>query len=190
VVIDIPGHDSYLMRLAHSMADTLITPLNDSFVDFDVLGTVDPQTFAVTGTSHFAEMVRDARRQRRLVDHATTDWIVVRNRLSMLGSRNKKLVGEGLQELALRLGFRCIDGFAERVCFREFYPRGLTALDDLDEATLGTRPSMSHVTARQEVENLLEALRLPFDERRIKRAAARAEWFAAAAQPLELHDIV
>jgi chromosome partitioning protein len=190
VVIDTPGHDSYLMRLAHSMADTLITPLNDSFVDFDVLGTVDPQTFAVTGTSHFAEMVRDARRQRRLVDHATTDWIVVRNRLSMLGSRNKKLVGEGLQELALRLGFRCIDGFAERVCFREFYPRGLTALDDLDEATLGTRPSMSHVTARQEVENLLEALRLPFDERRVKRAAARAEWFAAAAQPLELHDIV
>jgi chromosome partitioning protein len=190
VVIDTPGHDSYLMRLAHSMADTLITPLNDSFVDFDVLGTVDPQTFAVTGTSHFAEMVRDARRQRRLVDHATTDWIVVRNRLSMLGSRNKKLVGEGLQELALRLGFRCIDGFAERVIFREFYPRGLTALDDLDEATLGTRPSMSHVTARQEVENLLEALRLPFDERRLKRAAARAEWFAAAVQPLELHDIV
>jgi chromosome partitioning protein len=190
VVIDTPGHDSYLMRLAHSMADTLITPLNDSFVDFDVLGTVDPETFAVTGTSHFAEMVREARRQRRVVDQATTDWIVVRNRLSTLGSRNKKLVGEGLQELALRLGFRCVDGFAERVIFREFYPRGLTALDDLDEATLGTRPNMSHVTARQEVEDLLTALRLPFDERGLRRAAARAEWFAAAQQPLELHDIV
>ena len=105
IVIDTPGHDSYLMRLAHSMADTLITPLNDSFVDFDVLGTVDPVTFAVTGTSHFSDMVRDARRQRRVVDHATIDWIVVRNRLSMLGSRNKRLVGEGLQELSLRLGF-------------------------------------------------------------------------------------
>ena len=103
VVIDTPGHDSYLMRLAHSMADMLITPLNDSFVDFDVLGTVDPATFAVTGTSHFAEMVREARRQRRIVDHATTDWIVVRNRLSMLGSRNKKLVGEGIQQLAYRV---------------------------------------------------------------------------------------
>ena len=190
VVIDTPGHDSYLMRLAHSMADTLITPLNDSFVDFDVLGTVDPATFAVTGTSHFAEMVREARRHRRLVDHATTDWIVVRNRLSMLGSRNKRLVGEGLNELALRLGFRCIDGFAERVIFREFYPRGLTALDNLDESTLGTRPSMSHVSARQEVEYLLTALKLPFDERGLKRAAARAEWFAAADQPLELHDIL
>ena len=189
-MIDTPGTDRYLMRLAHSMADTLITPLNDSFVDFDVLGTVDPATFAVTGTSHFAEMVREARRQRRVVDHATTDWIVVRNRLSMLGSRNKRLVGEGLQELSKRLGFRCIDGFAERVIFREFYPRGLTALDDLDEQTLGTRPNMSHVTARQEVDALLAALRLPIDERGLQRAAARAEWFAAVQQPLEMHDIV
>ncbi len=190
LVIDTPGSDTYLMRLAHSMADTLITPLNDSFVDFDVLGTVDPATFAVTGTSHFAEMVREARRQRRIVDHATTDWIVVRNRLSMLGSRNKKLVGEGLQELALRLGFRCVDGFAERVIFREFYPRGLTALDDLDENTLGTRPSLSHVTARQEVEGLLAALKLPLDERGMRRAAARAEWFASVDNPLDLHDII
>jgi chromosome partitioning protein len=190
VVIDTPGHDSYLMRLAHSMADTLITPLNDSFVDFDVLGTVDPVTFAVTGTSHFSDMVREARRHRRVHDHATIDWIVVRNRLSMLGSRNKRLVGEGLQELSLRLGFRAVDGFAERVIFREFYPRGLTALDNLDEDTLGTRPSMSHVTARQEVETLLKSLKLPLDERGLRRAAAKQEWFAAQANPLELHDII
>jgi chromosome partitioning protein len=190
IVIDTPGHDSYLMRLAHSMADTLITPLNDSFVDFDVLGTVDPVTFAVTGTSHFSDMVREARRQRRIVDHAAIDWIVVRNRLSMLGSRNKRLVGEGLQELSLRLGFRPVDGLAERVIFREFYPRGLTALDTLDEDTLGTRPSMSHVTAREEVETLLRQLKLPLDERGLRRAAAKQEWFAAQANPLELHDII
>jgi chromosome partitioning protein len=190
VVIDTPASDTYLMRLAHSMADTLITPLNDSFVDFDVLGTVDPATFTVTGTSHFADMVRDSRRQRRVVDHTTTDWIVVRNRLSVLGSRNKRLVGEGLQELGLRLGFRYADGLAERVVFREFYPRGLTALDDLDESTLGTRPSLSHLTARQEVEILLSALKLPLDDRGLRRAAARAEWFAAASAPLELHDII
>jgi chromosome partitioning protein len=190
IVIDTPGHDSYLMRLAHSMADTLITPLNDSFIDFDVLGTVDPVTFAVTGTSHFSDMVRDARRQRRVVDHATIDWIVVRNRLSMLGSRNKRLVGEGLKELSLRLGFRAVDGFAERVIFREFYPRGLTALDDLDEETLGSRPSLSHLTARQEVETLLRQLRLPLDERGIRRVAAKQEWFAAQATPLELPEII
>ncbi|MEX0753378.1 MAG: division plane positioning ATPase MipZ, partial [Xanthobacteraceae bacterium] len=151
IVVDTPGTDNYLMRLAHSMADTLVTPLNDSFLDFDVLGTVDPTTYAVTGQSQYAEMVMEARRQRRLIDGALPDWIVVRNRLSMLGSRNRRLVGEGLSELSLRLGFRFADGFAERVIYREFFPRGLTALDNLDEETLGTRPNMSHVTAREEV---------------------------------------
>src|SRR6266508_1122822 len=164
VVVDTPGTDSYLTRLAHSMADTLITPLNDSFVDFDVLGTIDPTTYAVTGESHYAEMVRDARRQRRRIDGMDMDWVVVRNRRSMLGSRNKRLVGEGLSELATRLGFRCADGLAERVIYREFFPRGLSALDSLDEATL--------------------------DARGQRRAAARAEWFAALQKPLEVHDLI
>jgi chromosome partitioning protein len=161
IVIDTPGHDNDLMRLAHSVADTLITPLNDSFVDFDVLGTVDPATFRLTGTSHYSQMVEEARHQRQLVDHVNPDWIVLRNRLSTFGSsRNKRLVDEGLQELARRLNFNYIDGLAERLIFREFYPRGLTAVDDLDEITLGTRPTMSHVTARLEMENLLSAMRL------------------------------
>jgi len=190
VVIDTPGADSYLTRLAHSMADTLITPLNDSFVDFDVLGTIDPETYALTGTSHYSEMVREARRQRRIVDGRFTDWIVVRNRLSMLGSRNKRLVGDGLTQLSVRLGFRFVDGFAERVVYRELFPRGLTALDTIDEATLGTRPNMSHVTAREEVQGLLATLRLPIDERGKKRASAREEWFAAADEPLDVHDIL
>jgi chromosome partitioning protein len=190
VVIDTPASDSYLMRLAHSMADTLVTPLNDSFVDFDVLGQVDPTTFAVTGASHYAEMVRQARRQRRIVDGGSTDWIVVRNRLSLISSRNKKVVGESLNELGLQMGFRLADGFAERVVYREFFPRGLTALDQLDEATLGTRPNLSHVTARQEVRTLLDGLKLPIDEKGRRRAAARAEWFAQADKPLDLHDIV
>jgi len=190
VVIDTPGADSYLTRLAHSMADTLITPLNDSFVDFDVLGTVDPTTFAVTGESHYAEMVREARRQRRLVDGRQTDWIVVRNRLATLGSRNKRLVGEGINELSKRMGFRSVDGFAERVVYREFFPRGLTALDDLDVATLGTRPNMSHLTAREEVLALLNGLRLPLSEHGKRRAAARAEWYSVMDQPLQVHDVI
>jgi chromosome partitioning protein len=190
VVIDTPGSDSYLMRLAHSMADTLVTPLNDSFVDFDVLANVDPQNFGVTGESHYAEMVREARRQRRLVDGRLTDWIVVRNRLSTLGSRNKRLVGEGLGELSKRMGFRCIEGFAERVVYREFFPRGLTALDDLDETTLGTRPNMSHLTAREEVIALLNALHLPLSENGRRRAAARAEWYSVMDQPLQVHDVI
>ena len=140
IVVDTPGTDAYLMRLAHSMADTLVTPLNDSFVDFDVLGSVDPNSFALTGESHYADMVRDARRQRRAVDGGRMEWIVVRNRLSMQPSRNKRLVGSGLAQLGARLGFRYADGLAERLVYREFFPRGLTALDCLDEETLGTPP--------------------------------------------------
>jgi chromosome partitioning protein len=160
VVIDTPGQDSYLARHAHSLADILITPLNDSFVDLDVLGTIDPATLRVTGVSHYAQMVEDARGQRRVRDSGTIDWIVLRNRLSTLGSRNKRLVGEGLQELSRRLNFRHIEGLAERVIFREFYPRGLTAVDDLDEATLNARPTMSHITARLEMLKLLAAMGL------------------------------
>ncbi len=158
IVIDTPGHNHYLTRLALTAADVLITPLNDSFVDLDVLGSVDPRTFAVTGSSHYAAIVADARRERRLAGKPDTDWIVLRNRLSTLASRNKRLVGDALGDLAQRLGFRCIEGLAERMIFRELYPRGLTAVDELDAATLGTRPTMSHVTAQLEVQNLLAAL--------------------------------
>lgn len=160
IVIDTPGRNSYLGRLAHAMADILITPLNDSFVDLDVLGTVDRQTLGVTGTSHYSQMVEEARLQRYHRDGVLADWIVLRNRLSMLGSRNTRCVGEGLRELSRRLNFHCVEGLAERVIFREFYPRGLTALDALDEITLGTRPTMSHVSARLEIETLLSAMRL------------------------------
>jgi len=190
VVVDTPGSDTYLMRLAHSMADTLVTPLNDSFLDFDVLATLDPTNFTVTGESHYAEMVREARRQRRMVDGRLTDWIVIRNRLANLGSRNKKLVGDGINELSKRMGFRSVDGFAERVVYREFFPRGLTALDDLDEATLGTKPNMSHLTAREEVIALLNMLRLPMSENGKRRAAARAEWYSVMDQPLQVHDVI
>jgi chromosome partitioning protein len=190
VVVDTPGNDTYLMRLAHSMADTLVTPLNDSFLDFDVLGSVDPATFEVTGIGHYAKMVRYARRQRRIVDGGLTDWIVVRNRLALLRSRNKKTVRECLDRLGLRLGFRPTEGFSERVVFREFFPLGLTALDDLDEGVLGSRPNLSHLTARQEVTRLIEELKLPIDEKGRRRAAARAEWIASQDKPLETDDLM
>lgn len=158
IIIDTPGHNHYLARLAHSMADTLITPLNDSFVDLDVLGSVDPETFSVTEASHYGRIVEDARRERQSEGKSDIDWIVLRNRLSTLSSRNKRYVGDALRDLSQILGFRCVEGFAERVIFREFYPRGLTAVDDLDETTLGARPTMSHVTAQLEVQGLLAAL--------------------------------
>jgi chromosome partitioning protein len=188
IVIDTPGSDTYLMRLAHAMADTLVTPINDSLLDFDVLGTIDPVTYALTGESHYAKMVRDARRKRRQLDGASTDWIVVRNRMSMLESRNQQVVVESLNELSRRLGFRAIDGLAAREVYREFYPRGVTALDDLDEEP-GTQPGVGHAMARGEVTSLLRQLKLPIDGRGRRRAANRAEWFNQVNKPLEDHDI-
>jgi len=182
-IIDTPGSDSYLVRLAHSMADTPLTRLNDSFVDFDVFANVGPQNFTVAGESHYAEMVREARRQRRLADGRMSDWIVICNRLSALGSRNKRLVGEGLGELAKRMGFRTVDGFAERVVYREFFPRGLMALD---EATFGIRPNMSHLTTSEIVIALLNALHLPLSE----NSKRRAVWYSVMDQPLQVHDVL
>jgi chromosome partitioning protein len=190
VVIDTPGSNNYLMRLSHSMADTLITPVNDSFVDFDVLGRVDPQTFEIIEVSHYSDLVRAARHQRRLVDDGSIDWVVVRNRLSMLDSRNKRNVVRGLQEIAMSQGFRLADGISERVVFREFFPMGLTALDEFNARTLGSEPTISHVSARREISELLQALHLPLDERGKRRAEARRIWVERSSEPLELLDIL
>lgn len=176
IVIDTPGHDSYLMRLAHSMADTLVTPLNDSYIDFDVLGRIDPVSGEVLDISHYATMVREARRHRRSVDNGLLDWVVVRNRLSHLGSRNKVNMSESLKLLSMRLGCRIADGISERVIFRELFPIGMTALDEFGEETASSGSSLSHLAARQEVRSLLTMLRLPVDEVGRRRAEARKKW--------------
>lgn len=190
IVIDTPASDSYLMRLAHAMADTLITPLNDSYVDFDVFASVDPENFEVTGTSHYSEMVRDARRQRRLVEDTDTDWIVMRNRLGQLETRNGRNIADGLAALARRMSFRQADGFSERVVYREMFPRGLTVLDALNEQTLGVKPTPSHYAAQEEVARFIDSLRLPINERGKRRAAARAEWLRASRQPLAGSELI
>lgn len=189
IVIDTPGIDSNLMRLAHSMADTLVTPVNDSFLDFYVLGTVDPVTCAVTGVGQYAEMVHEARRMRRQLDGVTPDWIVVRDRWSAPGARDKR-VGDALRQLSLQLGFRPVDGLADRAIYRELFPRGLTALDDIDGTAPNTGPTPDLFMAREEVMSLLRQLNLPLDQRGRRRAANRAEWFNQVHKPLKLDDII
>ncbi|CAN5124718.1 division plane positioning ATPase MipZ [soil metagenome] len=161
VVIDTPANDSYRMRLSHALADTLVTPVNDSFVDLDVLGRIDPADFSVAAVSQYAELVEEVRRKRAATDPRGTDWIVVRNRLSHLTNRNQRNVVTGLKHLSERLRFRVADGISERVIFREFFPMGLTAFDPLDKTVLGVKPTMSHVAARREIRELLDCLHLP-----------------------------
>jgi chromosome partitioning protein len=110
----------------------------------------------------------------------------VRNRLSVLARATSAILAAQRLGLARLPGDRRVRG-AHRC--REFFPRGLSA-PGLDKATLGTRPNVSHVTARQEVRALLDSLKLPLDERGRRRAAARAEWIAALDKPLDFHDIV
>jgi chromosome partitioning protein len=160
VVIDTPGSDNSLSRLGHARADTLITPLNDSFLDLDLLARLDGTGKRIKGPSLYAEMVWDQRKQRALADGGSIDWIVMRNRLSSLDARNKRQIGRLLDDLARRIGFRQAPGFTERVVFRELFPRGLTLLD-LRQGEAGVALSMSHVAARQEVRALLAAIGLP-----------------------------
>jgi chromosome partitioning protein len=189
VVIDTPGSDTFLNRLAHRIADTLITPMNDSFIDFDVLGRIDPVSYEILDISQYAASVRDARRERRQADNAILDWVVVRNRMANITSRNEQRVANCLRNLSMKLGFRIADGISERVIFREFFPVGLTALDDFDERVLGSRPTLSHLAARQEIRQLVAALRLPTDEVGRKRAEARQRYAETIGRPIAMPDI-
>ena len=178
VVIDCPGANTHLSRLAHLHADTIVTPLNDSFVDFDLLARIDPETGKVAGPSVYSEMVWTARKQRALMGvRGTIDWVVMRNRLSATRARNKKTMGDKLDELSARIGFRLARGFGDRVIYRELFPIGLTLLDlgGVDSPVRLT--TMSHVTARLEIRSLVASLNLPTDE----HAAPPAKGEAAAA---------
>jgi chromosome partitioning protein len=159
IVIDCPGSHTRLSQVAHTLADTLITPLNDSFVDFDLLARVDPVSGRVKGPSIYAEMVWGARQLRAQAGLPPIDWIVVRNRLGAQQMHNKKKVGAALEELSRRIGFRVLPGFSERVIFRELFPRGLTLLDLKDTGV--DQLNLSNIAARQELRDLMTGLRLP-----------------------------
>jgi len=190
VVIDTPPHDTYLMRLAHLIADTLITPLNDSFLDLDVLASVDPVSLGVIGSSHYADMVGDARRRRRAADGKSPDWVVMRNRLTVLSSRHKRCIGADLAQLSRWLSFRVLDGLSERLVYRQLFPRGLTALDYAPEWKQLPDLNISVGGACREVAALKRALHLPMNERGEGRAAARAAWLNARENSLVPDDVL
>lgn len=150
IIIDTPGADIHLNRLAHAAADTLITPMNDSFIDLDVLVRLDPISGDITGPSFYTKMVMEYRQ------HKTIDWIVMRNRLSALNARNKRDVGEVLSKIAELYDIRLCPGFGERVIFREMFLKGLTLLDMREDTE--QKMTLSAITARQEVRQLLTIL--------------------------------
>lgn len=168
IVIDTPGNDTYLSRLAHSYANVIITPVNDSFIDLDVLMKIKDLEKNQISPSHYSEMVWNQKKERLIRDKITIDWIVIRNRLSNIASRNKEEMWRVLQLLSKRIGFRVGEGFAERVIFRELFLSGMTLLDLED---IGQPLTLSHVAARQELRSLLKMLNLPQLEDRMSEAS-------------------
>ena len=161
LIIDNPGRDDPFARAAVENADTLVTPLNDSFVDFDLIGQVDGETFEVKKLSFFAELIWEARKKRSRqtleAKRPEMDWIVVRNRTGYVEARNQSRLEKALKDMAKRVGFRAVKGLSERVIYRELFPSGLTLLDKGHLGELGT----SHLVARQELRAFLKALNLP-----------------------------
>ena len=157
VVIDTPGRDDAVARAAILRADTLVTPMNDSFVDLDLIGQVHPENFKITKPSFYAELIWNSRTQRAKATGKSVDWVVLRNRLQHIDSHNLRRVGAALDELARRVGFRVIPGLGERVIYRELFPKGLTLLDfeHLGEVGIG------HITARQELREMIAGLGIP-----------------------------
>ena len=157
LIVDTPGRDDYFARTAAALSNTLVTPMNDSFVDFDLIGQVDPTSYKVTRPSFYAELIWDARKARAKRDGSTIDWVVLRNRLQHIEARNMRRVSDALDQLAKRVGFRIIPGLGERVIYRELFPTGLTMIDSRDFGEMG----LSHVAARQELREMMAGLGLP-----------------------------
>ena len=166
VIIDTPGSDTELSRLGHSAADTLLTPINDSFLDFDLLAKCDAESLESGRPSLYSEFVWDCRKRRLMADrkNPNIEWVVMRNRVSSVEARNKRKVAAAIEKVSSRIGCRIAAGLSERVIFRELFPLGLTVLD-LPVAGLAMPLTMSHIAARQEVRALLSALHLPGLER-------------------------
>jgi chromosome partitioning protein len=159
VLIDTPGSDTAVSRAAHARADLIVTPMNDSFVDFDMLGVVDPVTLELKRHSLYSETVWDSRKARAARDRKMIDWVVLRNRLAPTEARNRKRLDERVEALSRKVGFRVGPGLRDRVIYRELFPFGLTVAD----LSLGIRPvamSLQHVAARQELRALMSALGL------------------------------
>lgn len=170
VIIDTPGRDDPIARYAATCANTLVTPMNDSFVDFDLIGQVDAESFKVRRLSFYSELMWETRKTRAQADGSTIDWVVLRNRLHHMEARNQRRVGEALRELSRRVGFRVIPGLSERVIFRELFPSGLTLLDKGHLGELG----VSHLAARQELREMIAGLALPLPTRAQQPSAAPA----------------
>jgi len=159
IIIDVGGHDSPLARRAIFMADTIVTPVNDSFIDLDMLGRIDPRSGAFKTLGNFARLVEHLKEPGLAIRPKPLDWVVMQNRSRSLGTKNEIKVREALEKIAPVAGFRLVPGLRERVTYRELFPQGLTLFD------LEMLPQLGRMQlqARAEIWAMLRALKLPSD---------------------------
>jgi chromosome partitioning protein len=159
LVIDTPGSDRFLSVVGHSYADTLITPINDSFVDLDLITKVDADTLKAQRPGVYTEMVWDLTRQRQKRDGRTINWFVMRNRLGA-DTLHKQDVARMVADLQRPLGFTEAPGFSEREVFRQLFLHGLTLLDLREGSRFAERYTLdlASINARQEVRNLVRMI--------------------------------
>ena len=155
IIVDTPGSDSHLSRRGHAAADTLVTPINDSLVDIDVLAEINRDKRSVTGPSVYTRMVWEQNNMRVIDERPPIDWVVLRNRLTHIDSRNKRDIADLLEKLAHRIGFRVAPGLGERMVYRELFLTGLTVFD---LPTAGDDMIGSSLAARSEIESLLQTI--------------------------------
>ena len=159
LIIDTPGGHMPLSTAAHGRADLIVTPMNDSFVDFDMLGEVDPVTLDLIRPSLYALSVWEARKAKAAGSGRSLDWVVLRNRLAPAEARNRRRVEERLIALSRRTGFSISSGLRDRLIYREIFPFGLTVAD-LSTKVRPVSVSLSHLAARQELRALMHGLGL------------------------------
>jgi chromosome partitioning protein len=157
IVIDVGGHDSPIARKAIFMADTIVTPVNDSFIDLDMLGHIDPRTGDFKTLGNFARLVEHLKDPGIALRSTPLDWVVMQNRSRSLATNNERKVRSALDKIAPAAGFRIVPGLSERVTYRELFPLGLTLFD------LDTLPDLGKAqpNAREEIWAMLRALNLP-----------------------------
>jgi chromosome partitioning protein len=159
IVIDTPGSVQHLSLIAHGIADTLITPINDSLVDLDELVAIE-RTDLEPQPSVYAKTVRRALEARCKVSGCATDWIVVRNRLEPVESSNQRQVSKALDVIRVTLGFRLARGLLDRPVYREFFAAGLTVFDLVEGFKSTAETNWPILLARLEVENLIREIGL------------------------------
>lgn len=154
IVFDTPGSFSHYSRLAHSYADTIITPINDSFIDLDLIAKIDPNTLQVLSPSVYSETVWKQKMVKSQRSGKSIEWVLMRNRLANVDSINKRNMSVALENISKRLGLKIAPGFSERVIFRELFLQGLTLVDLVNLKKQRTM-TLSHVAARQELRDFL-----------------------------------